>query len=76
MIVAEARGASFTWDLFSGGSIAGSIATPVDPFHAWDAWDVLEEVAGWLGFSISPNINPYLNALELEKGAIFNRAQY
>ena len=67
MIVAEARGASFKWELFS----CGSIARPVDLSN--QAWGALGEVAEWLGFS---NTRPYLDTLALEKEAIFNRAQY
>ena len=58
----------FTWELYYGGSIA----IPVDDENAIDSRIVLDEVMEWLGVSFSD----YLDFLELEKGAIFDRAQY
>jgi len=68
MIVAEARGAPFKWEMFDGSLIA----LPGAHFHGVDVWSVLEEVMEWLGV----NFSDYLNALVLEREAIFNRAQY
>jgi len=84
MMVAEARGASFIWEPrweLRGASVRwelfqGSlIAMPVAP----SAWDVFEEVVGWLGFSNGNRYldgNCYLDSLQLEREAIFNRAKY